>query len=183
MPRRLEFPPQMPPHSRRNVLGARDTATGDRRMGKASSPGAAGHGIRIMDSLAWETNRASPFRFLRWLSAVATVVAEWAGAGAPQSVVSYLPVLLVVGLLLLPDAQSVTIGASGLKFERLTSEVEQQRRDVDRLTEAVVSLISMNATSNVTITIGPGELAAALAATAAQSEGRREAELLSRDRF
>ncbi len=93
---------------------------------------------------------------------------------------SYLPVLLVVTLLLLPDAQSITIGwASGLKFERLTNEVTQQRRDVDRLTEAV-SLISntLIASSNVNIAIGAAAIDAALAAKAAQDEERRDAGLL-----
>jgi hypothetical protein len=60
--------------------------------------------------------------------------------------------------------------------------VAQQRRDVDRLAEAVVSLISTNASSNVTITIGPAELAA-LAAATAQRQEQRKVDLLPHGQF
>jgi hypothetical protein len=172
----------MSPDSRRDVLGGRDAVDDGRGTGKASTPAAARRGIRLLDSTSWETNCSAPFQFLRWLSAVAMVVAEWVEAGAPHSLISYLPVLLIVALLLLPDAQSITIGASGLKFERLSNEVAQQRRDVDRLAEAVVSLISTNASSNVTITIGPAELAA-LAAATAQRQEQRKVDLLPHGQF
>src|ERR1700735_554588 len=108
MPRRLEFTPQMSPDSRRDVLGGRDAVDDGRGPVKASTPAAARRGIRLLDSTSWETNCSAPFQFLRWLSAVAMVVAEWVEAGAPPSLISYLPVVLTVALFVVAGAQADT---------------------------------------------------------------------------
>ena len=137
-------------------------------LAKASRAKATLQMIRLLDSQAWRATRGASFQFVRWFGALATVVVNWAQSGTPQSAAAYVPVLLVVALLLLPDAQSIEI--AGLKFDRLTNEIARQRRSIGRLL-AEVSLInnSLIAGSQVNITMGATTIDAASAATAAQS--------------
>ena len=82
-----------------------------------------------------------------------------------------MPVLAVVALLLLPDAQA--IGIAGFRFDRLTNEVARQRRAVDRLTTEV-SLInnSLIVGSQVNIALGATAIAVP-AGTAAHNDDSR----------
>ena len=82
--------------------------------------------IQLIDSRAWRASQGAPFQFARWLAALATVLIDWVQSGTPQSAVAYLPVLTVVALMLLPDAESIGVGS--LRFERLTSEVGRQEQ-------------------------------------------------------
>lgn len=125
--------------------------------------------IRLLDTRAWRATRGAPFQFARWLAALAVVVVSWVQSGTLQSAAAYVPVLAVVALLLLPDAQS--IGVAGLRFDRLTNEVAQHRHAVDRLF-AEVSLInnSLIAGSQVNITVGATAADAATAVTSAHNE-------------
>lgn len=130
---------------------------------KAGPGMAARQAARLIDSRAWGAVQRAPFQFVRWLAALTVVLINWAQSGPPQSAVAYLPVLTVVALLLLPDAGAISVGS--LRFERLTSEMGQQRRVVDRLCDEV-SLIntSLVAGSQVNITLGAGTVDAAMAA-------------------
>jgi hypothetical protein len=161
--------PQMVLNFRRDVVNsARKLNSDPRRPVKASQAKAGLQRILLLDSRAWGATRGAPFQFVRWTSALATVVVSWVQSSTLQSAAAYVPALAVVALLLLPDAQSIEI--PGLKFDRLTNELARQRRSVDRLS-AEVSLInnSLIASSQVNITIGPGTADAAGVAAAAQS--------------
>ena len=161
--------PQMVPNFRRDAVNsARELYNDPRCPAKASRAKAALKMIRLLDSQAWRAMRGAPFQFVRWIGALATVVVNWVQSGTLQSAAAYVPVLVVVALLLLPDAQSIEI--AGVKFDRLTNEIARQRRSIGRLL-AEVSLInnSLIAGSQVNITLGATAIDAALAATAAQS--------------
>jgi hypothetical protein len=62
--------------------------------------------------------------------------------GLPD-VSNFVYVLAVVSVLLLPDARSIKIGA--LSFERLTAKVEQQTREISRLTANVNQTVNLGA--------------------------------------
>ena len=107
----------MVPNSRRDAVNSAPESNNDpRRLAKASQAEAALQMALLLDSQAWRATRGGPFQFVRWLGALATVVANWVQSGNLQSTAAYLPVLVVVALLLLPDAQSIEI--AGLKFDR-----------------------------------------------------------------
>jgi hypothetical protein len=156
----------------------RDAATttgemndGPRHPAKTSRALAALQILRLLDSQAWRATRGAPFQFVRWLAALATVVVNWVQSGTLQCAASYMPVLAVVALLLLPDAQS--IGIAGLRFDRLTNEVARQRRTVDRLlTEVSLINNSLIVGSQVNIALGTTAMAAS-AGTAAHSPHQR----------
>jgi hypothetical protein len=59
------------------------------------------------------------------------------------SVSDFVYVLAVVGLLLLPDAKSLSFG--GLGFERLTYQVEQQTHEIGQLRQQVSTTINIGA--------------------------------------
>ncbi|MGA8457523.1 MAG: hypothetical protein WB800_19135 [Streptosporangiaceae bacterium] len=88
----------------------------------------------------------------------------------------YLPTLLVVGILLLPDARSITVGwgGSSMKVDLLTNEVTQQRHDVDRLADEVRVISHTMASSTVNIAIGGSEIDTSQAEEALQNGERRE---------
>jgi hypothetical protein len=127
--------------------------------------------ILLLDFQAWRATRGAPFQFVRWIGALATVVVNWVQSGTLQCAAAYVPVLAVVALLLLPDAQSIEV--PGLKFDRLTDEIDRQSRSVDRLS-AAVSLInnSLIAGSQVNITMGSPAAEAARVATVTESAVR-----------
>lgn len=159
----------MVPNFRRDAANsARELNNGTRRPLKASQAKAGLHAILLLDSQAWGATRGAPFQFVRWISALATVVVNWVQSGTMQSPAAYVPVLAIVALLLLPDTQSIEI--PGLKFDRLTNEIARQGRSVDRLS-AVVSLInnSLIAGSQVNITMGATAVDVTRVATVAQS--------------
>jgi hypothetical protein len=143
------------------VISAHELNDEPRRPEEASLAKAGLRMALLRDSQAWRATRGAPFQFVRWLGALATVVADWIQSGTPHSTVAYVPVLAVVALLLLPDAQSIEI--PGLKFDRLANEVTRQRRSVDRLS-AEVSYInnSLIAGAQVNITMGPAAPSAAV---------------------
>lgn len=62
--------------------------------------------------------------------------------GLPN-VSDFIYVLAVVGLLLLPEAKSLSFG--GLGFERLTNQVEQQTREIGQLRQQVSTTINIGA--------------------------------------
>jgi hypothetical protein len=99
--------------------------------------------IRLLDSKVRQTPQGAPFQCVRWLAALTAVLVNWIESGLPPSAVAYLPVLTVVALLLLPDAQS--IGFAGLRFERLTNEMVRQKLAVDRLCDEVAQLTERDA--------------------------------------
>jgi hypothetical protein len=143
----------MPPDLSRVARCVADTRNDDDCCaGKHGTATAAGMPGRA-DSAAWQAMRTPPFQFIRWLAALTTVVADWLAAGTPRSLISYAPVLMIVALLLLPDARSIKI--LGVKFERLTSEVTRQGDAVDRLAVEVSQVSnSLAANSQVNIAFG-----------------------------
>lgn len=119
----------MPANSRRAAANAVGKGKGDLPCSVKVRQGmAAMRAIQLIDSRAWRASQGAPFQFARWLAALATVLIDWVQSGTPQSAVAYLPVLTVVTLLLLPDAESIGVGS--LRFERLTSEVGRQKQGV-----------------------------------------------------
>jgi hypothetical protein len=155
--------PRMRAYSRREAANA----AGKGKDGlpcsvKASQDMAAMRAIRLVESRARRASRGRPFQFVRWLAALGTVLVDWVQSGPPQSAVAYLPVLTVVALLLLPDAESIEVAS--LRFERLKTEVGLQKRAVDRLCDEVSSISnSLIAGSQVNITLGGSTIDAAAA--------------------
>lgn len=110
-------------------------------------------GLDSVDSRAWRSTCRAPLQFIRWLAALGTVIGDWLKSNGTQSAAAYVPVLVVVALLLLPDAQSIAV--AGLKFERLKSEVATQQQAVARLSAEVWSLHnSLSASSQVSVAFG-----------------------------
>lgn len=159
----------MVPNFRRDAVNSAPELNNDRRCSAKAGQAKAGlQMVLLLDSQAWRATRGAPFQFVRWLGALATVVVNWVQSGTLQSAAAYVPVLAVVALLLLPDAQSIEI--PGLKFDRLTNEIARQRRSVDKLLGEVSSINnSLSAGSQVNITMGATVIDAAWAASAAQS--------------
>jgi hypothetical protein len=161
--------PKMIPKFRRDVVNSpRGLNNAPRYPAKASQAKATVQKIRLLDSQAWLAMRGAPFQLIRWIGALATVVVDWLQSGTLQSATAYVPMLVVVALLLLPDAQSIEI--AGVKFDRLTNEIVQQTRSIGRLL-AEVSLInnSLIAGSQVNITLETTARDAALAARMAHT--------------
>ncbi len=96
----------MSPDSRRDVLGDRDSVSDDSGAGKTSPPEAVQHRIRVLDTRAWEANHTEPFRFMRWLGALATAVSGLIESYTAHIAMPYLPTLLGDQHLILPDARS-----------------------------------------------------------------------------
>lgn len=166
----------MSPDNRRDVLGDRDPVSDDSGAGKTSPPEAVQHRIRVLDTRAWEANHTEPFRFIRWLGALATAVSGLIESYTAHIAMPYLPTLLVVAILLLPDARSITVGwgGSSMKVDLLTNEVTQQRHDVDRLADEVRVISHTMASSTVNIAIGGSEIDTSQAEGAPQNGERRE---------
>jgi hypothetical protein len=143
----------MPPDLSHVARCAADTGSDDDCCARKHSPATASGMPRKADSAAWQAMRTPPFQFIRWLATLTTVVADWLAAGTPRSLISYAPVLMIVALLLLPDARSIKI--LGVKFERLTAEVTRQGDTVDRLAVEVSQISnSLAASSQVNIAFG-----------------------------
>jgi hypothetical protein len=121
--------------SRDEVEIAGDFVEAGPGAGPADASNAASRLTQSLDSAFWRATTRPPFQFLRWLGALCTVTVEWALSAGHANASSYLPVVLIAGLLLLPDAKSITL--PGLKFERLTDEVTRQREEVARLAQDV----------------------------------------------
>jgi hypothetical protein len=166
---------QMPANSSREAVNTSGKdAGGLRSRARARQGAAAMQAIQQFDEKVWRTAQGAPFQFARWLAALAAVLIDWAQFGPPQNAVTYLPVLTLVALLLMPDAKSVGFG--GLKFERLTSEVGRQKHTVDRLSEEVSFINnSLIAGSQVNITLEAGTVDAAVVT----AESRRGMAILS----
>lgn len=69
---------------------------------------------------------------MRWLGALGLVVWRWQ-SGGPTTWFGWVPVLIVVGLLLLPDLDSITIGGLKLEVRRAREEVADLRQQVKQL--------------------------------------------------
>jgi hypothetical protein len=129
---------------------------GEVTQGDQPQPSQAAGFRRTRWTLAFLIAAAALVLFVCWLAAGTRVAcqvvlvtpggAHHAGAlvtdtktcGLP-SVSYFVYVLLVVGLLLLPDAKSLSVG--GLRFERLTHQVEQQTREIGQLRQQVSTTI------------------------------------------
>lgn len=111
----------MVPNFRRDAVNSASELNNDRRCSAKAAQAKAGlQMVLLLDSQVWRDTRGAPFQFVRWLGALATVVVNWVQSGTLQSAAAYVPVLAVVALLLLPDAQSIEI--PGLKFDRLSGQ-------------------------------------------------------------
>ena len=152
---------------------------------------------------ASESQAGKRFRAARWVAAflvvLAAVIANFTGtwttcqvttltrAGLPAAsqfakvetakscggpgTLDWLGVLAIIGLLVLPDAQRLKIG--GFEFERLARDVQQQTREIERLSQQVSTVVQSSQTLNVMLS------AADLAGRAAQGdtvEGSQRAE-------
>ena len=107
--------------------------------------------LQRLDSRAYRATGRAPFQFVRWLAALTTVIIDWLQLGTPRSPAACVPVLAVVTLLLLPDAQSIAV--AGLRFDRLRDEMASQQRTVARLSAEVWSISnSLSNSSHVNIT-------------------------------
>lgn len=121
--------------------------------------------------MASEAPAAPPFRKTRWtavfliVAAAAILSAAWLVTGKRPAcqvttvtssagtvttkvcgmpdVSGYIYVLAVVGVLLLPDVKTLKIG--GLEFERLSSKVEDQTREISQLRQTVSTTINIGA--------------------------------------
>jgi hypothetical protein len=76
--------------------------------------------------------RSGTGQAIRWLAVLGLVVWRWA-AGAPSGFSGWLPVLIIVVLLLLPDADTVAFGGVQLEMRRTREEVTGLREQVTNL--------------------------------------------------
>ena len=81
--------------------------------------------VQKLDADAWKKLQdGAPLRLLRWAAAVALVTIRWYLSGTPTSVVAWLPTLVLVGLMLLPDADSLGFGAFTWKARQQADRAE-----------------------------------------------------------
>jgi hypothetical protein len=76
---------------------------------------------------------------------------------APASWPDFAPYLLLIAVLLLPDAQSIGIG--GLKFERLTSQIERQTGEISQLRQQISTVVSASNALSVIFNQAAGHFA------------------------
>jgi hypothetical protein len=94
--------------------------------------------VQSLDADAWRRLRdGAPFRFVRWLAALGIVGFTWYLGGTPKSAVAWLPVLVVVVLLLLPDASSVAFGGFIWQAREAADEAKQARDEVTATTSKI----------------------------------------------
>src|SRR2546429_8533526 len=94
--------------------------------------------VQKLDADAWRKLRDdAPLRFVRYLGALGVVVGAWDVMGTPQSATAWLPVLVVVLLLLLPDASSIAFAGFAWQARQARDEAikasETARETASRL--------------------------------------------------
>ena len=114
--------------------------------------------VEKLDADAWRSLRdEAPLRFIRYLGALGVVIGAWAVLGTPHSATAWLPVLVIVVLLLLPDASSVAF--AGFAWQA------RQARD-----EAVkASAAAQETASRLELTVNVGAQAGEAASESAQA--------------
>jgi hypothetical protein len=94
--------------------------------------------MQTYDAGAWRKVRENaPMRTTRWLVAIGVVVGYWTATGAPHSAVTWLPALVIVLLLILPDADSVGLGAFTWKAQKQADRLEEATGRAAELTESM----------------------------------------------
>lgn len=94
--------------------------------------------VQKLDADAWRKLRDdAPLRFVRYLGALGVVVGAWDVMGTPHSATAWLPVLVVVLLLLLPDASSIAFAGFAWQARQAADEAikasETARETASRL--------------------------------------------------
>ena len=79
--------------------------------------------VQKLDADAWRKLRDdAPFRFIRYLGALGVVIGAWAVLGTPHSATAWLPILVIVLLLLLPDASSIAFAGFAWQARQAADE-------------------------------------------------------------
>src|SRR6266496_20386 len=79
--------------------------------------------VQKLDADAWRRLRDdAPFRFVRYLGALGVVIGAWAVLGTPHSATAWLPILVIVLLLLLPDASSIAFAGFAWQARQAADE-------------------------------------------------------------
>ncbi|HVB45231.1 MAG TPA: hypothetical protein VNF47_21355 [Streptosporangiaceae bacterium] len=82
---------------------------------------------------AWREKRdAAPLPLLRWSGAVGVFVAQWI-AGAPAEPSGWICPGVIAGLLILPDAGSITVGALKVQMRQARTDLGNAQADVEQL--------------------------------------------------
>ncbi len=130
--------------------------------------------VQKLDADAWRKLRdEAPFRFIRYLGALGVIIGAWDALGTPHSATTWLPVLVIVVLLLLPDASSIA-------FAGFAWQARQARDEAIKASDAARETASrLELTVNVGTQAGEaaGESAQARSA-AAQPAGEALSEFL-----
>lgn len=79
--------------------------------------------VQQLDKEAWVNSRdMAPLRFVRWLGALGVVIWFWDSQGTPHDATTWLPVLAIIAVLLLPDAASIGLGAFSFQARQSASD-------------------------------------------------------------
>jgi hypothetical protein len=114
--------------------------------------------VQKLDADAWRKLRDdAPFRFIRYIGALGIVIGTWDVLGTPHSATAWLPVLVIVLLLLLPDASSIAF--AGFAW--------QARQAADEAIKA--SEIARDTASQLELTVNVGTQTGEAAAESAQA--------------
>jgi len=102
--------------------------------------------VQSLDADKWrEIRDGAPLKFIRWLTAVGVVSLTWYLAGTPKSAVAWLPALVIVLLLLLPDASGIAF--AGFSWQaREAADQAKRARDEAAETRSKIEIIFRTAT-------------------------------------
>jgi hypothetical protein len=105
--------------------------------------------VQKYDAASWKKVRENaPMRTARWAAAIAVVAVRWAVAGTPASAVAWIPPIVIVLLLILPDAESVGLGAFTYKAQKQADRLESEREKA----EDVAQVLSAGAQAGAAVT-------------------------------
>jgi hypothetical protein len=110
----------------------------DNNQGGAGKIVTAWRTVQKLDSDGWaKLQNGMPLRLTRWAAAVALVGIQWGLSGTPHSAVAWLPALVLAGLLLLPDADSLGFGSFTYKARQEADRAEAAKNEAEQVAENI----------------------------------------------
>jgi hypothetical protein len=147
--------------------------------------GATGRWLRGIDDDWRRDHHTAPLPLLRWLAALAIAIWYWVKTGTPQSATAWadtwLPAVVIILVLVLPDAASVTFGGLKLEMRRTQEDVAALRQQITLMSvQTQRQRLDVNVINNPAVA---GVAAAGAAAEVAESETTEDESLAAVDRF